>query len=75
MEWRTHNGRGSESIHNDTEWKSLMARLRTQAVQKIVVVVSWHTLSPSLVNRFSGKCVLNEDEPVGMRLVGAGIRE
>ena len=74
MEWQTHNGHVSASIHNDTEWSSLMARLRTQAVQKIVVVVSWHTLTPSLVNRFSRKCVLNEDEPVGMQLVGAGIQ-
>ena len=41
--------------------------------RKIVVVVSWHTLTSSLVNRFSGKCVLNEDEPIGMRSVGAGI--
>jgi hypothetical protein len=43
IEWRSHNAHGSETVHKDMEWKSLVARMRTQAVKKMVVVVScWH---------------------------------
>jgi hypothetical protein len=42
MEWSSKNGQGTEWVTKDTEWKLMMTRMRTQAVQKIRVVVSTH---------------------------------
>ncbi|KAF8414743.1 hypothetical protein EV426DRAFT_706510 [Tirmania nivea] len=59
MEWYTCNRHGSETIYNNTEWKSLIARFRTQVVPKIIIVeCKWL----ELVNRQESRSEEQETE-------------